>query len=116
MSAIKDSNINIMTKDMNKSIRFYESIGLKLKQRWGDHYAMISGPGVNLGIHPSDTKPEGSGSVSIGFMVDNFDDVKNLLEKNGIQFKTYDGKSGTYAHLKDPDGTILYFVKPKWDK
>jgi len=116
MLAIKDSNITIMAKDMNKSIHFYESIGLKLKQRWGDHYAMISGPGVTLGIHPSDGKPEGSGSVSIGFMVDNFEDVKKLLEKSGIQYKTDDGKSGTYAHFKDPDGTILYFVKPKWEE
>ena len=111
---IKESNITIMTKDMDKSIGFYESIGLKLKQRWGDHYAMISGPGVTLGIHPSEEKPEGSGSLSIGFMVDNFDEVKNLLEKNGIKYNTNDGKSGTYAHFKDPDGTILYFVKPKW--
>jgi len=57
---------------------------------------------------------KGSGNVSIGFMIENFDDVKKLLEKNGIQFRTDDGKSGTYAHFKDPDGTLLYFVKPKW--
>ncbi len=112
---LKESNITIMSKNMDKSIKFYESIGLKLKQRWGDHYAMISGPGVTLGIHPSEKKPEGSGSVSIGFMVDNLDKMKKLLEKNGIKFKTDDGKSGTYAHFRDPDGTVLYFVKPKWE-
>jgi len=111
---IKESNVTIMTKNMDKSIQFYESIGLKLQQRWGEHYAMISGPGVTLGIHPSEEKPEGSGSVSIGFMIEDFDDVKKLLEKNGIKFKTADGKSGTYAHFADPDGTVLYFVKPKW--
>ena len=111
---INESNVTIMTQDMDKSIQFYESIGLTLKQRWDNHYAMVSGPGVTLGIHPSEEKVEGSGSISIGFMVDNFDDVKNLLEKNGIKFDTADGKSGTYAHFKDPDGTVLYFVKPKW--
>jgi catechol 2,3-dioxygenase-like lactoylglutathione lyase family enzyme len=111
---LKESNITIMTENMDNSIRFYESLGLTLKQRWGDHYAMITGPGVTLGIHPSDSKPAGSGSVSIGFMVDQFEDMKKLLEKNGIQYKADDGKSGDYLHFKDPDGTILYFVKPKW--
>jgi len=53
MLAIKDSNITIMTLDMNKSIQFYESIGLTLKQRWDDHYAMISGPGVTLVFIPA---------------------------------------------------------------
>ena len=111
---LKESNVTIMTGDMSGSIRFYESIGLSLKQRWGDHYAMVSGPGITLGIHPAPDKPEGSGSVSIGFVVDDFDERKKLLTDKGIVFRTDDGKSGTYLHFKDPDGTVLYFVKPKW--
>jgi len=111
---LTNSNVTIMAKDLDKSIAFYESIGLKLQQRWDNHYAMISGPGVTLGIHPSEEKPEGSGSVSIGFMIENVKEVEELLSKNKIKFKTEDGKSGTYTHFKDPDGTILYFVLPKW--
>jgi catechol 2,3-dioxygenase-like lactoylglutathione lyase family enzyme len=112
---ITGSNVTIMVKNVDKSISFYESIGLKLKQRWGDHYAMVEGPGITLGIHPHGTDEPNSGTVSIGFMIDNIDEVKSLLEKNNITFKSEDdGKSGIYAHFKDPDGTILYFVKPKW--
>ena len=111
---LKESNVTIMVNDMDKSIHFYESIGLKLKQRWGDHYAMIKGPGITLGIHPNDGGKVSSGSISIGFMVDKFDPVRKMLKKNGIKFKEADGKSGTYANFKDPDGTALYFVLPKW--
>ena len=48
-------------------------------------------------------------------MVDDIEEAHALLEKEKIAFtKEDDGKSGIYAHFKDPDGTILYFVKPKW--
>lgn len=109
------SNVTIMVKDMNKSIAFYESIGLKLKQRWGDNYAMIEGPGITLGIHPGGNDESNSGDLSIGFMIDDCDEAKTLMEKNNIPITlSDDGKSGIYFHFKDPDGTALYFVKPKW--
>lgn len=111
------SNVTIMVKDMNKSISFYESIGLKLKQRWDDNYAMMDGPGITLGIHPGGNEESGSGDLSIGFMVDNFEEAKALLQKNNISItgEEDDGKSGNYIHFNDPDGTTLYFVKPKWE-
>jgi len=112
---LTDSNVTIMTNDMNKSISFYESLGLTLKQRWGDNYAMISGPGITIGIHPNDGETLSSGSISIGLMIDDFDEAKKLLTKNGISFKAEDdGNSGNYLHFKDPNGTVLYFVLPKW--
>ena len=51
---LKEVNVNIMVMDMNKSIQFYKFIGLKLQQRWDNYYAMVSGPGVTLGIHPAE--------------------------------------------------------------
>jgi catechol 2,3-dioxygenase-like lactoylglutathione lyase family enzyme len=111
------SNVTIMVQSMDKSIKFYESIGLKLKQRWGDNYAMIEGPGITLGIHPGGDNESGSGDLSVGFMVDSFEDAKTLLEKNNILITNEhaDGGSGNYLYFKDPDGTVLYFVKPKWE-
>jgi hypothetical protein len=39
----------------------------------------------------------------------------NGLDKLKINHKSDDdGKSGIYCHFKDPDGTALYFVQPKW--
>ena len=94
---------------------FYESIGLKLKQRWDNHYAMIETEGITIGIHPGGDKDSSSGSISIGFMIDKIEDAKALLDKNKITYTSQDdGKSGLYLHFKDTDGTILYFVQPKW--
>ena len=66
---IKDSNITINVKDLDRSIAFYESIGLKIKNRWGKHYAQLSTPGLVIGLHPTNSNnlKENSGNVSIGF-------------------------------------------------
>jgi predicted enzyme related to lactoylglutathione lyase len=113
---INDSNVTIMVKNMDKAISFYENIGLKIKARWGDHYAMMTANGVTLGIHPANGKAKrSSGTVSIGFMIKDITEAEKLLKKNKIKCKGQnDGKSGIYLHFKDPDGTILYFVEPKW--
>jgi len=115
MPAITGSNVTIMVKNMDESIRFYEQIGLTLKQRWGDHYAMISGEGITIGIHPGGTAESHSGTVSIGFMVTAIDEAKALLDANNIAYKEEkDGKSGLYLHFRDPDNTIVYYVQPMW--
>ncbi len=114
MSHIKGSNVTIMVKDMDASIAFYEKIGLALKQRWDNHYAMMTAEGITIGIHPSESHNHSSGTVSIGFMAESINPVKELLDANDIAFVDDDGKSGHYVHFKDPDGTVLYFVEPKW--
>jgi len=112
---LNGSNVTIMVKDMSKSISFYESIGLKLKQQWGDNYAMVEGPGITLGIHPGGNSTTSAGSISIGFMIDSCEETKSMLTKLNIPVTEQDdGKSGIYLHFKDPDGTTLYFVQPKW--
>jgi len=114
MIKITESNVTIMVRDMDKSIHFYEQIGLTLKQRWDNHYAMITTEGVTIGLHPTEGTDIDSGSVSIGFMIDKISEAKALLEKHKINYQDDDGKSGHYLHFKDPDNTILYFVEPKW--
>jgi catechol 2,3-dioxygenase-like lactoylglutathione lyase family enzyme len=115
MSFIKESNITIMVNDMDKAVSFYESIGLTVKQRWDHDYAMMSAPGITIGLHPAEETNTNSGTVSIGFMIDKTEDAKTLLDKNKIAYSSHDdGKSGSYIHFKDPYGTVLYFVKPKW--
>ena len=112
---ITGSNVTIMVKDMDRSIEFYKSIGLTLQQRWENNYAMMGTEGITLGIHPSEGIVRSSGSLSIGFMVDEIVDCKAILHKHNILFEEQnDGKSGIYLNFKDPDGTHLYFVKPMW--
>ncbi len=114
MISINESNITIMVNNMDNAVSFYERIGLAVKQRWNNHYAMMTAPGITIGLHPSDAVTS-SGTVSIGFMIDKIDDAKMLLDKNEIAYTPEnDGKSGIYLHFKDPYGTILYFVEPKY--
>lgn len=114
MPHITESNVTIMVSDMDKAIRFYEQIGFTLKQRWENHYAMITTEGITIGLHPSEADHNNSGTVSVGFMVDNIGEARALLDTNNTPYKKDDGKSGSYLHFKDPDNTILYFVQPKW--
>ncbi len=113
---IKESNITINVKDMDKSISFYESIGLKIKNRWGNHYAQLTAPGVVIGLHPAkDNNLAGnSGNVSIGFTTDDFEKAKSELIKMSIDLQTREEEGGQFVHFNDPDGTALYFIKPKW--
>jgi catechol 2,3-dioxygenase-like lactoylglutathione lyase family enzyme len=114
--AIKDSNITINVKDLDQSISFYQSIGFKEKNRWGNHYAQLAAPGLLIGLHPSrDTNvTKGSGHVSIGFTSDDFEETKTLLDKLSIPITERQEEGGQFIHFNDPDGTALYFIKPKW--
>lgn len=112
---INESNITIMVKNMDKTISFYKMLGLKLKKRWENYYAILAAPGVVIGLHSSDSKPKGSGDASIGFMIDNIRADEKLLTKNKEKYKFDEGGSGSHVHFKDPNGTILYFTQPKWN-
>ena len=113
---IKESNITINVKNLETSISFYESIGLTVKNRWGNHYAQLAAPGVVIGLHPtSDTNLTGnSGNVSIGFTTDKFEETNSDLQKLSIKTTIRQEEGGQFIHFNDPDGTALYFIKPKW--
>jgi len=114
--SIKESNVTINVKDLDKSISFYESIGLKIKNQWGNYYAQLTAPGVVMGLYPSaDTNlANNSGNVSIGFTVDDFEESKSQLQKISIETTDRQEEGGQFLHFNDPDGTALYFIKPKW--
>jgi catechol 2,3-dioxygenase-like lactoylglutathione lyase family enzyme len=112
--SIKDSNVTIMVKDMDKSVAFYQSIGFTIKQRWDNHYAQLSAPGITVGLHPTNDSISNSGNVSIGFTTDNFEESKDQLNSLTIQTQLREEEGGKFIHFSDPDGTALYFIKPKW--
>jgi len=111
---IKDSNVTIMVKEMDKSILFYQSIGFIIKQRWDNHYAQLTVPGITIGLHPTNEISTGSGNISIGFTTDNFEETKSLLSNLSIYAVAREEEGGQFLHFHDPDGTMLYFIKPKW--
>ena len=55
-----------------------------------------------------------SGNVSIGFTADNFEEAGSLLKQLSIVATNRKEEGGEFLHFTDPDGTALYFIKPKW--
>ena len=113
---IKDSNITIMVEDMNASISFYQSIGLTVKQRWADYYAQLTAPGITIGLHPAGDSNyvNGSSNISIGFTTENFEATATALQQMHIDFTSRNEEGPQFLHFTDPNGTALYFIKPKW--
>lgn len=113
---IKNSTITINVKNLDKSISFYESLGMKTKKRWGEHYAELQAPGILIGLHPTSEKnlAGNSGNASIGFTTDNFEEAKTLLNNLSIKTTDRNEEGGEFLHFNDPDGSSLYFIKPKW--
>ena len=112
---IRESNVTINVRDLDKSVSFYESIGITVKSRWGNHYAQLIAPGMVIGLHPtSEVNLVGnSGNISLGFTTDDFESAKSLLQKLSFKFKERKEEGGLFLHFTDPDGTALYFIKPK---
>ncbi len=113
---IKDSNVTINVKDMDRSISFYQSIGFNVKNRWSNFYAQLIAPGIVIGLHPaSNGNPaHNSGNVSMGFTTDNIEETKSSLQELSISVTERNEEGGQFLHFNDPDGTALYFIKPKW--
>ena len=112
---LKEANITISITDMDRAISFYTSLGFTEKIRWQNHYAKLVVDGVILGLHPASKDTEGKTSnISIGLLADNFDEARNWLKKMSIAFYERKEDGGEFLHFNDPDGTELYFIKPKW--
>jgi catechol 2,3-dioxygenase-like lactoylglutathione lyase family enzyme len=107
---INESNVTIMVRDIDKAINFYKKIGLTIKNRWNNQYAMMETNGITIGLHPTDDDIQSSEKISLGFMVDDINIARAALEENNIKYNENDGKSGKYIHFHDIDGTILYFT------
>ena len=114
-----EANVTLMVSDMNRSTRFYvETLGLRLKARYGDHFAQIEAPGVIIALHPSNernsTKKEGS--ISIGFGVDDLEKTVQELETKGVRFASgiVDDGQVRLASFTDPDGNQLYLSQSRW--
>jgi catechol 2,3-dioxygenase-like lactoylglutathione lyase family enzyme len=114
MFTITQTNVTIMVNDMSRSISFYKDVlGFKLLQRYGDHYAQVSAPGIIIGLHPSNGKANTSENISIGFTVNDFSAAKKQLDESAIPNYERTEAGGSFVHFKDPDGTPLYFIDPK---
>ena len=114
MSNFKSSNVTIMVSDMTNAIKFYtESLGLKLKANYDNHWVEIEAPGMIIGLHPKGKDIKVGDSLSIAFEVSNMEESIAELEKKGIKFHPHDDEMVKLAFFTDPDGNPLYLVENK---
>jgi catechol 2,3-dioxygenase-like lactoylglutathione lyase family enzyme len=121
----KEANVTLMVRDMERTVRFYTAtLGLRLRARYGDHFAQVEAPGTIIALHPASdssggggAKEQGAGSdrMSIGFAVSDLQATMDDLKGKGVVFtRVTDDKQVRLAFFTDPDGTPLYLSQNKW--
>ncbi len=115
-------NVTVYVSNMDETVRFHsEVLGLKLAYRLGNHWASVeAGSGLTIGLHPaSPDMPAGRpGSMSIGLeLTGSIHEAVAVLKSKGVQFDgpVNEGKAGTFAAFRDPDGNRLYLAQLNWD-
>ena len=119
------NQITLPVLDIEKSIEFYQKLGLKLIVHSAAHYARFQCPkgGSTFSLHQSDVKNQDNG-IWIYFEIENLDQRVNDLSKQGFIFEELPNDKPWLwreARLKDLDGNqlILYFagenrINPPW--
>jgi catechol 2,3-dioxygenase len=114
---INGGHATVFVSNMENAIRFYtEILGLKLTNRFGDHWATVdAGPGLTIGIHPKSPlvpAPGTKGSMMLGIELDEpIEGVVARLSAKGVHFTGAIAREpfGAFIHLEDPDGNPMYF-------
>lgn len=119
------NQITVPALDMEKSIAFYQTLGLQLIVKSNPHYARFLCPDGNstFSLHLVEEMPSGDG-IWVYFETEQLDEKVAQLISQGIDFEELPNDKPWLwreAHLKDPAGNhlILYFaghnrVNPPW--
>ena len=119
------NQITIPSRDLTRSVPFYETLGLKLIVSSLPRYARFECPDgeSTFSIHHVENLPAGNG-ITVYFESEKLDDFVLELQSKGIEFEELpEDKSWLWreASLKDLDGNhlILYFAgdnrkNPPW--
>jgi catechol 2,3-dioxygenase-like lactoylglutathione lyase family enzyme len=118
------NQITVPSLDIEKSISFYQTLGLQLIVK-SDHYARFVCPDgtSTFSVHLTEELRIGAG-ISVYFECENLDEQVNELIQKGIVFDELPKDQSWLwreAYLKDPDGNqlILFFagenrLNPPW--
>lgn len=111
---IESGMVLLHTADLARSARFFiETMGFKLVEQTGPHWAIIdAGGGLRLALH---SKVEGaaakaaSNAIAIGFKVrSDFDAALAVYENRGVKFRVEQNARVRLAHFEDPDGHPMF--------
>jgi len=119
------NQITVPSLDLEKSIPFYEKLGLKLIVRSLPHYARFECPDgdATFSIHQTEKLPSGNG-IYVYFECKDLDNyISSLIDKGIVIEELPNDKSWLWreARLKDVDGNqlILFYagenrLNPPW--
>ena len=119
------NQVTVPSLDLEKSIPFYEALGLKLIVKSLPHYARFECPDGHstFSLHQTDRLPVGDG-IYVYFECENLDQKVKELRSKGIQFDlepTDQRWLWREARLKDLDGhqLVLFYggenrLNPPW--
>jgi len=114
---ISGGNATVYVSSMDNAIRFYtEVLGLKLTNRFGNHWATVqAGQTLLIGLHPWSAKyprPGTKGSVQIGLVVSRDEPIGDLaarLRQHGVEVSDIiKSEEANYISFADPDGNPIY--------
>lgn len=105
------NQITVEVTDLDRSVEFYKTLGMKLIVSSGNPYARFELPegDATFSLHVVEEPPK-SGGVRVYFEVPDVAEKVCELEAKGIRFETPATKQRwlwTEAWLKDPDGHRL---------
>ncbi|OAV42633.1 VOC family protein [Lewinella sp. 4G2] len=119
------NQVTVPTRDVERSIGFYETLGLELIVKALPHYARFHCPDGNatFSLHQVEDLPAGEG-IYVYFECEDLDNHVSRLMEKGIHFEhgPVDQRwNWREARLKDPDGNqlILFWggedrINPPW--
>lgn len=119
------NQITIPSLNLNTSVAFYQTLGLKLIVKALPHYARFECPDgdASFSIHLVEKLPQGAG-IYVYFECDSLDSYVESLQKKEVVFDELPTDKRWLwreARLKDPDGNqlILYHagenrLNPPW--
>ncbi len=113
----KEGNVTVMVGNLGRAIAFYtETLGLALRYRIADTWAVVQIPGLTIGLHaavPGQAPPGAAGGLSIGLHVQDLEAAMEALKRRGVQFTgVHQDEGARLAFFSDPDKNPLYLAQP----
>lgn len=109
-----EGQVTLMVPDMDVAVQFFTTtLGLRLKARYGNEFAVVEAPGLTIGLHPKPGETSQSTSFSIGLGVASIEAAMEQLKARGVQFPSavVDDPPVRIAHFSGPGGVPLYLVE-----
>ena len=109
-----ESQVTLMVANIDEAVRFYAgTLGLRLKARYGNEFAVVEAPGLTIGLHTRSAAASEKTSVSIGLGVESLEAVMEQLSARGVRFPAaiVDDPPVRIAHFTGPGDMALYLVE-----